>query len=309
MGDWIQRASMPTPRHDLQAVAVGGEIYAISGAGDLTVHAVEIYDVASDTWRQGPPIPTKRGWFGAAMVDARIYAIGGKAVRSDEEIERTGDDYSFNIRDSVEVLDLGTQTWSTTESLTRPRAGLVATACRGRVYAIAGNSMNTEPDRERTFLDRVEVYDPQTGHWSPGVPVPVPVQGPGVVTADEKIYVATGIGGDDGQPQTDFHRFDPETEEWSRLAPVPTPRCDPGALALDGKIYLFGGWGGERPYHTVVEVYDIASDTWSAGVPLPERKAWMATAAVGGRVFVMGGARAKEGGGYRWIDDLHELVR
>ena len=39
---------------------------------------VEIYDVATDTWRQGPPIPTQRGWFGAALHDGRIYACGGK---------------------------------------------------------------------------------------------------------------------------------------------------------------------------------------------------------------------------------------
>ena len=110
------------------------------------------------------------------------------------------------------------------------------------------------------------------------------------------------------QPQTGFHRFDPETGQWSALAPVPTPRCDPGALAVEGRIYLFGGWGGERPYHTVVEAYDIASDTWSTEAPLPERKAWMGTAAVDGRIFVMGGARAREGGGYRWIDEVHELV-
>ena len=50
MGSWIQRASMPTPRHDLQTVAVDGRIYAISGAGYLTVDAVEIYEVGTDTW-------------------------------------------------------------------------------------------------------------------------------------------------------------------------------------------------------------------------------------------------------------------
>ena len=65
MGEWIQRASMPTPRHDLQAIVVGKQIYAISGAGDTTVNAVEIYDIETDTWREGPPIPTERGWFGA----------------------------------------------------------------------------------------------------------------------------------------------------------------------------------------------------------------------------------------------------
>ena len=65
MGTWIQRTSMPTPRHDLQAIAVNGSIYAISGANDLTVDAVEIYDVATDSWTRGPSIPTRRGWLGA----------------------------------------------------------------------------------------------------------------------------------------------------------------------------------------------------------------------------------------------------
>ena len=74
------------------------------------------------------------------------------------------------------------------------------------------------------------------------------------------------------------------------------------------KIYTFGGWGGSATFHTVVEVYDIDSDTWSVTDPLPEKKAWMATAEVDGRIFVMGGARSKEAGGYRWIEDLHEYV-
>ena len=50
MGTWIQRTPMPTPRHDLQCIAVAGTIYAISGANDLTVDAVEIYDVTTDQW-------------------------------------------------------------------------------------------------------------------------------------------------------------------------------------------------------------------------------------------------------------------
>ena len=64
MGTWIQRAPMPTPRHDLQSIAVDGTIYAISGADDLTVDAVEIYDVASDTWTQGPAHSHQAGMAG-----------------------------------------------------------------------------------------------------------------------------------------------------------------------------------------------------------------------------------------------------
>ena len=66
MSQWVQRASMPTPRHDLQAITVGTRIYAIAGAGDETVDVVEIYDPAADRWEQGPPIQLMRGWVHAA---------------------------------------------------------------------------------------------------------------------------------------------------------------------------------------------------------------------------------------------------
>ena len=144
MGQWIQKASMPTPRHDLQAITVGNRIYAISGGGDLTSEVVEIYDVETDTWSQGPPIPTKRGWFGAVVLNQKIYTIAGKTIRSDEEKARTGDPVNYDIRDSVEVLDLASQTWTSLKSIAAPRAGLAATLCNGKIYAIGGNAMNNE---------------------------------------------------------------------------------------------------------------------------------------------------------------------
>ena len=144
MGQWIQKASMPTPRHDLQAITVGNQIYAISGGGDLTSEVVEIYDVETDTWSQGPPIPTKRGWFGAVLLNQKIYTIAGKTIRSDEEKARTGDPANYDIRDSVEVLDLASQTWASLKPIAAPRAGLAATLCNEKIYAIGGNAMNNE---------------------------------------------------------------------------------------------------------------------------------------------------------------------
>jgi hypothetical protein len=101
MGSWIQRASMPTPRHDLQSIAVGEQIYAISGADDLTLDVVEIYDVATDTWSAGPPIPTARGWIGAALLDGVIYVGCGKTIRTPEDKKRSGDDQHFTPRDAL----------------------------------------------------------------------------------------------------------------------------------------------------------------------------------------------------------------
>ena len=308
MGQWIQKASMPTPRHDLQAITVGNQIYAISGGGDLTSDVVEIYDVKTDTWSQGPPIPTKRGWFGAVLLNQKIYTIAGKTIRSEDEKARTGDPANYDIRDSVEVLDLTSQTWASLQPIAAPRAGLAATLCKGKIYAIGGNAMNNEIRTGGPHLDTVEIYDPQRDHWSPGIPIPTPLQGPAVATMDNRIYITAGIGGTERKPNSNTYVFDPDVGKWEQLAPIPTPRCDPGSLVVDRKIYTFGGWGNGG-YYDNVEIYDIDADCWTFETPLPEKKAWMATALVQKRIFVMGGAyRLADDSGYKWIDDMHELV-
>ena len=120
MGQWLERRSMPTPRHDLQSVAVNGSIYAISGADDLTLHVVEVYDVENDVWIQGPPIPTSRsttrrrpngrtappcrgrcrvrGW---AAHEGRIFVFGGC----------TDKDPDNQFRDELYVLDPAVGKW------------------------------------------------------------------------------------------------------------------------------------------------------------------------------------------------------
>ncbi|MBN97994.1 MAG: hypothetical protein CME16_01920 [Gemmatimonadetes bacterium] len=307
MGKWIQRASMPTPRHDLQAIAVGEKIYAISGGGDLTSEVVEIYDVEHDVWSPGPSITTKRGWFGAVLLGQKIYAMGGKTVRPEEEIERTGDPGKYDIRDSLEVLDLASCRWSFLPPMSATRAGLVATVCKGRIYALGGNAMNSETRSGGPHLDRVEVYDPHSGQWAMGVPMPLGLQGPSVATVDDRIYLTSGIGGPEGKANSRTYAFDPDTEKWDSLAPVPTPRCDSGVAVLDRKIYTFGGWG--NGYHDEVEIYDIDADSWSSDSPMPDKKAWLAAATVGERIFVMGGAyKLRDAPGFKWIDDLHEFA-
>ena len=101
MGEWIERRGMQTPRHDLAAVAVADRIFAISGADDLTVHDVEMYEVATQTWYPAPPIPTARGWLGADIIDGKIYVAGGKTIQTEEMRRRTGVDFHFISRDQV----------------------------------------------------------------------------------------------------------------------------------------------------------------------------------------------------------------
>ena len=61
MGQWLERRSMPTPRHDLQSVAVNGSIY----------------DFAGDSWTAAEPMPVGKAWLDACTVGDRLFAMGG----------------------------------------------------------------------------------------------------------------------------------------------------------------------------------------------------------------------------------------
>ena len=97
-------------------------------------------------------------------------------------------------------------------------------------------------DRGGDPFDHVDIFDPVSGHWEPGVPLPLQVWGLAAVTVDDKIYVMDGGG--HGGLKNDLHAFDPDKNQWTALATMPTARSDLSAIALDRKIYAIGGKSG-----------------------------------------------------------------
>jgi len=78
-GEWREVASMSTPRGALATVAIQGRLVALGGANDDGVLAsTEIYDPGTDEWNPGPSLEIEREHFGAAVVERRVYAVGGR---------------------------------------------------------------------------------------------------------------------------------------------------------------------------------------------------------------------------------------
>ncbi len=75
---WTAKAAMIFPSHFLSASNFGGKLYAIGGSTEAT-EAVRVYDPELDTWNSllESPMPTARGSLATAIVDGKIYAIGG----------------------------------------------------------------------------------------------------------------------------------------------------------------------------------------------------------------------------------------
>lgn len=80
---WTPVAPMPVPAMDTAAIAVGGKIFVIGGAGGPDpagplLTTVQIYKVATNTWTLGTPMPTARANLGLATCGNVILALGGR---------------------------------------------------------------------------------------------------------------------------------------------------------------------------------------------------------------------------------------
>src|SRR5688572_15107167 len=78
-GQWGRKADMIEPNSEFTLASAGGKIYVLGGYpnGRVTVRTVQVYDIASDTWSLGPPLPQPNNHGMAAAVDGVIYLIGG----------------------------------------------------------------------------------------------------------------------------------------------------------------------------------------------------------------------------------------
>jgi len=155
-------------RGALVVAAVAGKIHAVGGVGRNRRNspAHEVYDPANDSWRDLAPLPTPRDHLAAAVVDGRLYAIGGRVNGS----------YARNLAVN-EVYDAAADRWRRRAPMPNPRSGIAAAVLGGRILVFGGEAP------AGTF-DLVGSYDPRRDSWTLETPMPTARHGLGSVTLD-----------------------------------------------------------------------------------------------------------------------------
>jgi len=76
---WSRKASLPKPRTNLAAVALGGKIYALGGLDPShATDSVYVYDPKTNRWSIGPTLPEKLHALAAVVYQGGIWVIGGQ---------------------------------------------------------------------------------------------------------------------------------------------------------------------------------------------------------------------------------------
>jgi N-acetylneuraminic acid mutarotase len=243
--------------------------------------------VAEDSWISKAPMHEARSGVGVAVVNGKIYAIGG-STQSGQWPNIRGGTVGTN-----EEYDPATDTWTFKVPLPTPRHVFATAVCQNKIYCIGGYTSNG------TVTGVNEVYDPATDTWENKAPMPTARIGLQANTANGKIYLIGGYVPAYYTTQNFSSSFltlnevyDPATDSWAKKAPMPTAASNYASAVVDNKIYLIGGLFKSEEF-TLNQIYDPKTDTWRQGTPSPSITAYGAAGATTGvnapkRIYILG---------------------
>ncbi len=273
-GFWRSLAPLPLPKQEVAVARLDNHVYVLGGLGPGGGTRVDVYDVSTDSWEEGPRLPVGHHHGGAAAVGGKIYSIGGFATEGG----------SFFGRPLPDVYELhpAQGTWIEKTPLPRARGAQTIAVVDEKIYSIGGRLAGPA-------IGDVSVYDPTTDTWTDLLPIPTPRDHLASGVLDGKIYVVGGRNANvSGTGQLEV--FDPVAGTWETRASMPTPRSGLGAAVVGSVLMVFGG---EIPgVFAQNEAYDPRADRWYSLDPMPVPRHGIVAAVVDNRILVSGGATA-----------------
>lgn len=202
-GTWALAPAAPAVRFAAAAGVIADRLHVAGGwnadnAASASLARHDVFDPAAGTWSAAAPLQVARNAAAAAVVDGRLWVLGGRAPGI-----RRGDQSPLA---SVEVYDPAANAWTAGPALPAARGSLAAAALGTRVYAFGGE------DASGAVVDSVTRLDTATGTWTSLPAMPQALHGLGVVAAGGALYVIGGFAGASdavGSESAALYRYQP----------------------------------------------------------------------------------------------------
>ena len=248
---------------------------------------MQMESFARNNWERITELPTERESFATAVVDNKIYLIGGTLFENKRKKLPPG---PFGLS-TVEVYDPQTNTWQRGADMPTLRHSAKAATVNGIIYVFGGYSAKDQKIVNMKFPTVVEAYDPQTDTWSRKQDMPVPRIHFGLGVVAEKVYI---IGG-----KTDIRKgitnrvdiYDPATDTWAKAPQMPVQRdldFDSAAVA-NNRIYVIGG----AP--PIIEEYNPISRQWRKMNDMLDLRQAFSLVVMKDDIYLIGGFTPKGG--------------
>ncbi|XP_075037754.1 actin-binding protein IPP isoform X2 [Mixophyes fleayi] len=251
-------------------------LYAIGGYTRLqggrwsdsrALSCVERFDTFSQYWSTVSSLHQARSGMCAAVLEGRIYVIGGEK--------------DSMIFDCVECYDPVSKQWAAVPSMNQPRCGLGVCSCHGAIYAMGG-WVGSE------IGNGIERFSPEDNTWQIVGKMSVPRYNFACCERQGLIYVVGGIS-HEGIELSTAEVFDPIAKRWTALPSMGTRRAYLGVASLNDCLYVVGGWNEQQDALNTVERFSFEEEQWSEVSPMKIPRAGVSVISVNGLLYAAGG--------------------
>ncbi len=271
------------------------------------------------TWRAKAAAPTARQEVASAVLDGRIWVVGGltaadatgKVETYDPSSDRwapgpdlpialhhhalavfrgelvvvggfLGGGSNLYSRPSDRVLALRNGAWVDLPKLRRPRGGAGAAVVGDTLYVAGGRDAGL-------LVAPTEAFDGVS--WQDKAPMPAPRDHVAVASDGRALYAAGGRFLDPDRTSDAFQRYDPARDTWTELPVLPTARGGLGLTMAGGRLVAAGGEDASHVFGQV-ELFDLAAGKWAPVQAMRTPRHGLGLNAVGDAVFALVGGTA-----------------
>jgi hypothetical protein len=227
-------------------------------ASCIAVNSAASEETKENTWKTKAPMQQARGGLGVAVVNGKIYAIGGSNASGLYPPSAEGGFVGTN-----EEYDPATDMWTFKTPMPTPRSDFAIVVYQNKIYCIGGViGLHLAPWKGSvwevptfTLSDKNEVYDPATDTWETKTSAPIDGMLMKASVLNDKIYVIDG---------KHVEVYNPATDSWTRKADSPIRSYDYGpsgnyydSTVVGNTLYVFGQDSKQ------LFTYDEKADVWN----------------------------------------------
>jgi N-acetylneuraminic acid mutarotase len=267
-----------------------------------TTSLMQFYSISTNTWTTKASIPIPLNHLNAAVVDGKVYLLGGLA-------EESSRGRAWRAIASSWVYSPSTDSWVSLPNVpSNQLRGSAAVGVYDKKIYLAGGVTDLElygNSTQRT-VSVVSIFDTVTQKWL-DVPqaaknLPEGRDHAGAAVVGDKMYVLGGRNNGQGNIKDTVFLLDlcDVKAGWKiSEAKMPTARGGVAAGVIGRKVYTFGGEGNKEVESGVfdqVEAYDTVKDTWERVGTMKVPRHGTYAVGVRGKVYIPGGGIVQGGG-------------
>jgi hypothetical protein len=289
----------------------------LGGGGDDTTAAG-----GASPWRELGNSPTARQQVATAVVNGRIWVVGGlvgtetvTATRRVESYDPVSDTWrsepplprplhhAMAVAYGTELIVIGGWEprgtnllgvtsgevqvlrggrWVRLAPLSHPRAAAAAAVVGNRIVVTGGQGPGAK------LVRQTEIF-PGGRQWHDGADLPTPREHLAAASDGRFVYAVGGRRLESDRNTRALERYDVADDRWTKLPDMPVASGSLGATIIRGRLVAIGGESASRVLGNV-QSYDLISRSWSALAGLPAPRHGLGVAAVGKTLYAIDGA-------------------